>query len=129
MYVSRGLRPEFDPNVRVLETQRNIPVCVWSRNPEERKKKRRLTRDRESVRKVKGQKGDIYCYNCETKGHMAVECDRDKRCFNCQRFNHIAAECHETRKRVTKQQEGRNELAMKTSRDKCKRKYASEQII
>lgn len=73
MYISRGLRPEFDPNVR--ETQRNLSVNLSVKDirlkqeiqRRERRKEDKLSRDRESVRKVKeGQKGDIYCYNCGT---------------------------------------------------------------
>ncbi|XP_076621596.1 uncharacterized protein LOC143342001 [Colletes latitarsis] len=105
MYILRGLRPEYDPNVKILESQKNISVndIRFALNQEElirvKRKEQRANKDYEIVRKVKeGAKTDGNCYNCGIKGHMAADCKRSKKCFNCQGFNHIAADCRERKR-------------------------------
>lgn len=105
MYVIKGLRPEFDQNVRVLETQKEITIINdirYALKQEElrrnKRKEEKTSRD-EYVRKTREKsKSDIVCYNYGMKGHTSSECRNKQKCFNCQRFNHIAADCKEPKK-------------------------------
>ena len=83
----RGLRSEFDQNVRVLECKRDVTVndVRYTLQQEElRKEKRReekAPRDHENVRKVREKmKSDLYCYNCGKKGHKSDECYGKQKC-------------------------------------------------
>jgi len=108
MYVMKGLRPEFDQNVRVLETQKEITIndIRYALKQEElrrNKRKEEETSKEEYVRKVREKpKGDIVCYNCGIKGHTSSECRNKQKCFNCQGFNHIAADCKEPKRNTTR---------------------------
>jgi len=108
MYVMRGLRPEFDQNVRVLETQKEITIndIRYALKQEElrrNKRKEEKTSKDEYIRKVREKpKGDIVCYNCGMKGHTSSECRNKQKCFNCQGFNHIAADCKEPKRNTTR---------------------------
>jgi len=104
----RGLRPEFDQNVRVLETQKEITIndIRYALKQEElrrNKRKDEKTSKDEYVRKVREKsKSDIVCYNCGMKGHTSSECRNKQKCFNCQGFNHIAADCKEPKRNTTR---------------------------
>lgn len=103
MYVMRGLRQEFDQNVRVLENQKELTMndIRFALKQEELRKCKRKDekRENEHVRKAKEKtKYDICCYNCGMKGHTSNECRNKKKCFNCQGFNHIAADCKEQKR-------------------------------
>ncbi|XP_076660880.1 uncharacterized protein LOC143364367 isoform X1 [Halictus rubicundus] len=100
MYILRGLRPEFDNNVRILETQRALTVndIRFSLKQEELRKEKRnddkTHREYEKVRNVRDiKKNEFRCHNCGIKGHAAHECYKEKRCYNCQGYGHIAADC------------------------------------
>lgn len=98
MYIIKGLRPEFDQNVRVLETQKELTVynIRYALKQEElRKSIRKEERmDNEQVKRA-GEKAryNVCCYNSGKKGYTAGECRNKQKCFNCQGFNHIAADC------------------------------------
>ncbi|KMQ85551.1 rna-dependent dna polymerase [Lasius niger] len=104
MYIIRGLRTEFDQNVRVLETQSDITInnIRYALKQEELRrsvKKEEKTSKEEYVRRAKEKtKNDVTCYNCGMKGHISSECRNKQKCFNCQGFNHIAAECKQPKK-------------------------------
>lgn len=104
MYIFKGLRIEFDQNVRVLETQREITIndIRYALKQEElrrnKRKEERTSRD-EYVRKAREKsRSDITCYNCGMKGHTSSECRNKQKCYNCQGFNYIAADCKEPRR-------------------------------
>ncbi|XP_076620028.1 uncharacterized protein LOC143341186 [Colletes latitarsis] len=104
MYILRGLRIEFDQNVRVLENQREVSMndiryaLKQEEEGRERRKGERVQRDPEGIRKAKNKpKSEIHCFNCGKRGHMANECHGKLKCFTCQKFGHISAECKETR--------------------------------
>ena len=104
MYILRGLRLEFDQNVRILENQRDTTindVRYALKQEEARREKRkedRTTRDQEGVRRAKEKlKGELSCYNCGKRGHMSRDCYGSKKCYNCQGVGHISTDCKETR--------------------------------
>lgn len=91
IYVLKGLKSEFDQNVRVLECQRDVTIndIRYTLKQEElRKEKRRedkTVKANENVREVREiSKSEIYSYNCGKKSHVADECYSRKKCFNCQ---------------------------------------------
>lgn len=104
MYIIRGLRTEFDQNVRVLETQRDITIndIRYALKQEELRRsvrKEEKTSKEEYVRRAKEKtKNDVTCYNCGMRGHISSECRNKQKCFNCQGFNHIAAECKQPKR-------------------------------
>ena len=70
MYILRRVRSEYDPNVRVLESQRNISVndIRFALKQEElrriKRKEEKTSREYEAVRKVKERaRTDGNCYN------------------------------------------------------------------
>ncbi|XP_017762569.1 PREDICTED: uncharacterized protein LOC108552497 [Eufriesea mexicana] len=94
MYVLRGLRPEYDPNVR--EEIRRA-----------KRKEEKTNKEYGTVRKVKeGNRTDSNCYNCVIKGHIAADSNRSEKCFNCEGFNYIAANCRERKKNATPMRRG-----------------------
>lgn len=104
MYILSGLRPEFDQNVRVLDTQRELTlndIRYALKQEESRKHKRneeRTSRE-ESVRRLRDKsKFGVACYNCGMKGHVSNECRNKQKCFNCQGFGHISADCKEPKR-------------------------------
>lgn len=89
MYIIRGLRPEFDQTVRVLEAQKELTVndIRYTLKQEEvrksMRKEEKTSRD-EYVRKVRDKsRGDITCFNCGMKGHTSNKCRNKQKCFNC----------------------------------------------
>ncbi|XP_017760138.1 PREDICTED: uncharacterized protein LOC108550788 [Eufriesea mexicana] len=100
MYILRGLRQEFDNNVKILETRRDLEINdirFALKQEESRREKRKDVsgyREHERVRNARDTvKNDLRCHNCGMEGHTANECYREKRCYNCQNFGHIAANC------------------------------------
>lgn len=98
MYIIKGLRPEFDQNVCVLETQKELTVYnirYGLKQEELRKSIRKKERmDNEQVKRAREKaRYNVCCYNCGKKGYTAGECRNKQKCFNCQGFNHIAADC------------------------------------
>lgn len=141
MYIIGGLRPEFDQNVRVLETQRELTIndIRYALKQEElrktRRKEEKTSRD-EHARKVRDKpKNDITCYNCGMKGHKLSECRNKQKCFNCQRYGHITANRKEPKKNTSRgralrgnsrtrgigRNQGRGENTMKTSDERVMR--------
>jgi len=109
MYIIKGLRTEFDQNVRVLETQRDLTIndIRYALKQEELRKsvrKEERTSKDEYVRRAREKsKNDVTCYNCGKKGHISSECRNKQKCYNCQRFNHIAADCKQSKRDVTRE--------------------------
>ncbi|XP_076301279.1 uncharacterized protein LOC143219195 [Lasioglossum baleicum] len=104
MYVMRGLRIEFDQNVRILENQREVTlneIRYALKQEEERNERRRgerIQRDQEGIRRAKEKtNNETCCFNCGKKGHVSRECYGKVKCFNCQGYGHKSNECNETR--------------------------------
>lgn len=112
MYILKGLRQEYDKNVRILEIQTNITIndIRYALKQEELRgemRKEERWKGQENVRKVYERgKSDMECFNCGKKGHMARECYSKQKCYNCHGFNHTAAMCKERRRNTPNQ--GRN---------------------
>lgn len=109
MYIIRRLRPEFDQNVQVLETQREITIndiqyaLKQEKLRKNKRKEERTSRD-DYVRKArKKSRSDLACYNCGMKGHTSSECRNKQKCFNCQGFNHIAPDCKEPKRGASRE--------------------------
>lgn len=87
MYIIRGLKSEFDQNVKVLETQKEITIndIRYALKQEELRKnnqKEEKTSREENVRRAREKsKSDIVCYNCGMKGHTSSECRNKKKMF------------------------------------------------
>ncbi|XP_078051960.1 uncharacterized protein LOC144478112, partial [Augochlora pura] len=77
MYILNGLRSEFDQNVRVMDSQRELTIndIRYALKQEESRKTKRLeerTSKNEYVRRAKdNSKFDVTCYNCGMKGHVS----------------------------------------------------------
>ncbi|XP_011066446.1 PREDICTED: uncharacterized protein LOC105153358 isoform X2 [Acromyrmex echinatior] len=108
MYIIRGLKSEFDQNVRVFETQRELTIndIRYALKQEEirrDKHKDEKTSKEEYVRKARDKSRNNYtCYNCGMSGHKSSECRNRKKCFNCQGYNHIAVDCREQKRNVSR---------------------------
>jgi len=109
MYVLRGLRVEFDNNVRILENQqgKTMKDIRYSLKQEEarreKRKEEKMTKEKEGVRKVRdSSKKEIHCYNCRKKGHKSGECYSRVKCCNCQKTGHISSDCREVRHQSTR---------------------------
>lgn len=76
MYIIRGLKSEFDQNVRVFETQRELTIndIRYALKQEEirrDKHKDEKTSKEEYVRKARDKSRNNYtCYNCGMSGHI-----------------------------------------------------------
>ena len=109
MYILRGLRPEYDSNIRILEIQKKIStndirfaLKLEEHMIEMKKVEGRSFKDYELIRKVKERsRNDICCFKCGMKGHMAVKCSRNQRCFNCQSYNHVIANCRKLKQNMS----------------------------
>lgn len=104
MYILKGLRQEYDKNVRILEIQKEITIndIRYALKQEELRnevRKDERWKSHENVRKVyeKGR-NDIECFNCGKRGHKSRDCYSKPRCFNCHGMNHTAAMCKEIRR-------------------------------
>ena len=110
MFILKGLRAEFEPNVRILESQTNVTInnMRYALKQEElRREKGRVERDNESVRKVReSTKNDVNCFKCGKRDHFADQCHARKRCFNSNGADHIAAECRTQRQFATQRGKG-----------------------
>ena len=132
MYIIRGLKSEFDQNVRVFETQRELTIndIRYALKQEEirrDKHKDEKTSKEEYVRKARDKSRNNYtCYNCGMSGHKSSECRNRKKCFNCQGYNHIAVDCREQKRNVSRgrgisrgrgreRSQGYNESTLKTT--------------
>lgn len=101
IYIIAGLRPEFDQNVRVLETQRELTIKMCLKAGKTRRKEEKTSRDEHVKSAREKPKNDITCYNCGMRGHRLSECRNNKKCFNGQGFGHIVAECKEPKKNTS----------------------------
>lgn len=110
MFILRGLRTEFESNVRILESQANVTIndIRYALKQEEMRKERgREDRGNENVRKVReGTRNDINCFKCGKRGHYADKCRARQRCFNCNGTDHIAVECNKQRQFTTTRARG-----------------------
>lgn len=105
MYILRGLRIEFEQNIRVFEMQKDLTIndiryaLKQEEMRREKKREEKTSRGYENVRRAREKlKSDILCYNCGIKGHTSHECYNKQKCFNCQGYNHIAADCKEPKR-------------------------------
>jgi len=125
MYIIRGLKSEFDQNVRVLETQREITVNnVWYALKQEEMKRNKRNEEKTSKDECVREKSrnNFACYNCRMKGEH--ECHNKQKYFNCQGFNHKAADCKEPKRNSS---QGRG--FKRTSSDRERRRgYGSNEV-
>ena len=60
--------------------------------------------EKNAVRKEYGRDArEIVCFNCDRKGHIARDCDQEKKwkCYNCNKIGHRANECPEKASSMT----------------------------
>jgi len=131
MYVLRGLRVEFDNNVRILENQqgktmKDIRYSLKQEEARRERKEEKMTKEKEGVRKVRdSSKKEIHCYNCGKKGHKSGECYGKVKCFNYQKTGHISSDCREVRRQEStrgRDQQGRHQGSYEMKRSEHGRK-------